>query len=270
MSEEKIKIIVVGANGRMGRAILNAIAYNPVFEAGGAVDLQPVALPAGIKCPTGTSLAQVVAMGADGVVIDFTAPDASVATAREAARLDKKMVVGTTGLSREQKNELRELATKTPILWSANMSVGVNVLLRFLPRIAAALGPAYDMEIVETHHRRKKDAPSGTALALAEALAAARDWSLDEVRRSGRDGAVGERPDKEIGVMALRGGDVAGVHDCYFFGPGEIIEIKHTAESRDNFAQGALRAAAWLQTQQPGPLYSMLDALETPGESAPE
>ena len=253
------KVIIIGANGRMGRALIDAVSENPAFELTGACDLAPLALPGGVA--QGKSLAEALDLGASGVAIDFTAPEASLASAKTAAERGVKMVVGTTGFDARQRETLGALARQTAILWSANMSVGVNVLARLLPWLAKTLGQAYDMEIVETHHRLKKDAPSGTALMLAEALAEARGWDLEEARLSCRDGQIGRRPLKEIGVMALRGGDVAGIHDCYFLGPGEIIEVKHIAESRANFASGALRAAAWLQDKPGGSLYSMRDVL---------
>lgn len=139
------------------------------------------------------------------------------------------------------------------------MSIGVNVLCKILPELTRALGDAYDIEMVELHHNRKKDSPSGTALTLGECLAEARGWQLNDVRCSARDGIIGERPKAQIGIQAIRGGDVVGVHTVYFMGPGERIEVTHQAHSRDTFAQGALRAAAWLAGQKPGKLYGMRD-----------
>ncbi len=139
------------------------------------------------------------------------------------------------------------------------MSIGVNVLLRILPQLTKTLGPDYDMEIVEIHHNRKKDAPSGTALMLGEALAEARDWDFEACKKTCREGMTGERPKMEIGIQAVRGGDVAGVHTVYFFGPGERIEVTHQAHGRENFAMGALTAAKWLKNQKAGKLYSMQD-----------
>ena len=141
------------------------------------------------------------------------------------------------------------------------MSIGISVIRKILPQLAAALGPDYDMEIVEIHHKHKKDAPSGTALTLAEGLAASRNWDAKDVRLSSRDGLIGERPQEQIGVQAVRGGDVVGVHTVYFLGQGERIELTHHAHSRENFARGALRAALWLPSQKPGKLYSMPDLL---------
>lgn len=143
------------------------------------------------------------------------------------------------------------------------MSVGVNVLLELLPELVQMLGPDYDLEMVELHHNRKKDSPSGTALRLAESLASARDWDLKDVACYHREGIIGERPKKEIGVQAIRGGDVVGVHTVYFMGPGERIEVTHHAHSRENFAQGALRAASWLPGQPGGKVYAMGDILKS-------
>ena len=260
--EEKTRIIIIGAAGRMGRTI-RRLAEEENFVIVGLVDREEGL--AGLQegtIPVARSLEALGKRVSGAVAIDFTAPDASMATAGMAADMGVALVIGTTGFSEAQKAELATLARKTPIFWSANMSVGINVLMRFLPQLARALGPAYDMEMVEIHHGRKKDAPSGTALALGEKLAEARGWKLPEVRCSARDGIIGARPQKEIGIQALRGGDVVGVHTVYFLGPGERIEVTHQAHSRENFAGGALRAARWLSGRKPGRLYSMADTFE--------
>lgn len=260
--QAKTGIIVIGANGRMGRTITGLIADESPFKLVGAVDSREF-LPAlaHLGCLLADRLEDIPIASRDSVAIDFSTPRASMRNAAAAAARGLPMVIGTTGFDVAQKEELASLAAKTPLLWSANMSIGVHVLLRFLPLLAEALGPRYDMEMVEIHHRRKKDAPSGTALMLGEALAQARGWKLEETRDSCRDGLIGKRPDRQIGIQALRGGDVVGIHTCYFLGPGETIEITHQAESRENFAQGALRAAAWLAGQKPGHLYSMGDVI---------
>lgn len=265
-TEEKTRIIVVGAAGRMGTTIRRLAEEAGNIAVAGLVDREESLAALG-KCglPVAASLADLPGECAGAVAVDFTAPEASMATARTAAARGIPLVIGTTGFTEEQKAELRELAKATPLFWSANMSVGVNVLLRLLPELARALGPAYDMEMVEIHHGRKKDAPSGTALALGEKLAEARGWALPEVRRSARDGIIGGRPQKEIGIQAVRGGDVVGVHTVYFLGPGERIEVTHQAHSRENFAGGALRAARWLAGRTPGRLYSMQDTFDVPG-----
>ncbi|MBD5647656.1 MAG: 4-hydroxy-tetrahydrodipicolinate reductase [Desulfovibrio sp.] len=264
--QDDTRIIIVGAAGRMGRTIRRLAEEEGGFVIAGLVDREESlgSVQAG-TIPVATSLEALGREAAGAVAIDFTAPDASMATAATAAALGVPLVIGTTGFSEAQKAQLRELAEKTPLFWSANMSVGVNVLMRILPELARALGPAYDMEMVEIHHGRKKDAPSGTALALGEKLAEARGWELEKVRCSARDGIIGARPKEEIGIQALRGGDVVGVHSIYFLGPGERIEVTHEAHSRENFAGGALRAAHWLAGRKPGKLYSMQDTFEPTG-----
>ena len=262
--DEKTRIVIIGAAGRMGRTIRRLAEEEGNFIIAGLVDREEslASLQEG-AIPVGRSLG---AQAAGAVAIDFTAPEASMATAAMAAEMSVPLVIGTTGFSEAQKAELLALAQKTPLFWSANMSVGINVLMRFLPELARALGPAYDMEMVEIHHGRKKDAPSGTALALGEKLAESRGWELSEVRCSARDGIIGARPQKEIGIQAVRGGDVVGVHTVYFLGPGERIEVTHQAHSRENFAGGALRAARWLCGRKPGRLYSMEDTFDLPGD----
>jgi 4-hydroxy-tetrahydrodipicolinate reductase len=193
------------------------------------------------------------------VVVEFTSPEATVEHVRTCMKHGNPVVIGTTGLKPDQLAIVTEAARAVPVLLAPNMSVGVNVLLKVLPMLVQMLGPDYDMEMMEIHHNRKKDAPSGTALKLAQCMAEARGWVYDEVKRHSRDGIIGERPQKELGVAALRGGDVVGDHTAYFFGPGERIEITHRAHSRETFAQGALRAAKWLSKQQPGRLYGIAD-----------
>lgn len=195
----------------------------------------------------------------EAVIIDFSAPQSSVHSAQVAAARGLALVIGTTGLDEAQKAEIAECARKAPIFWSPNMSVGVAVLQKILPLLAKALGPDYDVDIMEVHHKRKKDAPSGTALRLGECIAEAKGWRLEDVRCSGRDGIIGPRPQEQIGVQALRGGDVVGVHTVFFMGPGEDIEVTHRAQSRENFARGALRAAQWLAGREAGRLYGMGD-----------
>lgn len=264
--QEKTRIVIIGAAGRMGRTIHRLAEEEGDFAIAGLVDRQESlnALQDG-GIPVAASLEALGQAAQGAVAIDFTAPEASMDTARMAVAARVPLVIGTTGFSEQQKAELRELAEKTPLFWSANMSVGVNVLMQILPELAQALGPAYDMEMVEIHHGRKKDAPSGTALALGEKLAQARGWDLEKVRCSARDGIIGARPKEEIGIQALRGGDVVGVHTVYFLGPGERIEVTHQAHSRENFAGGALRAARWLAGRKPGRLYSMADTFDLSG-----
>lgn len=259
---EKTSVIVLGANGRMGRAICELAKEEPDFELAGAVDVKnALASLANLGSPVSSDLAEILAQKSDAVIIDFTTPEATIKAVSAASQHKTPMVIGTTGFNQGQKDVLAGFANETPLLMSANMSIGVNVLLELLPKLAKALGPAYDIEMAEIHHRKKKDSPSGTALMLADGLARARGLSLAQSRISCRDGLIGERPDDQIGVQALRGGDVVGIHTTYFLGPGEIIEVKHQAESRLNFAQGALRAAKWLDGQPAGRLYTMADVL---------
>ncbi len=256
-----IEIVVMGAGGRMGSIISRLVREAPDLDLAGAVERRAEDCPElqHLGCPVATQAAGLLKPGR--VIIDFTAPEASLEAARAAAKAGASHVIGTTGLNEAQRAELAELAKQTPILWSPNMSVGVNALLRILPELVKALGDGYDMEMVEIHHNKKKDSPSGTAVRLAECLAEARGWSLKETACYHREGIIGERPHREIGLQTLRGGDVVGVHTVYFMGPGERIEVAHQAHSRENFAGGSLRATRWLAKQKAGRLYAMNDVL---------
>jgi 4-hydroxy-tetrahydrodipicolinate reductase len=194
------------------------------------------------------------------VYIDFTTPSATEAAAHAAARVPVAAVVGTTGLGDTAERALGELAAVAPVLVAANFSLGVNLLLVLAETAARALGGEFDHEIVELHHRQKRDAPSGTALALARSLAAGRGQEWKQALRTAREGDVGPRPSGEIGVVAVRGGDVIGDHTVHFLGDNERLELSHRASSRDLFAAGALRAAAWLAGKPPG-RYTMRDVL---------
>ncbi len=256
-------IIVMGAAGRMGSTITRLTREDASLALAGRVE-QPARLGelASVQgCMDGDNLEAVLAAVARPVIIDFSSPVSSLATAKTAARFGAAHVIGTTGLSEQEIAELREYATQTPVFWSPNMSVGVNVLVKILPELVRMLGESYDLEMVEIHHNKKKDSPSGTALRLASAMVEARGWDLKETACYHREGIVGERPYREMGLQAIRGGDVVGVHMAYFLGPGERIEVTHQAHSRENFAQGALRAAKWLATRKAGKLYSMDDML---------
>jgi 4-hydroxy-tetrahydrodipicolinate reductase len=253
-----IPVIIMGAKGRMGSTLVHLASESDQFSLNGVVERAEFS--AGLEllgCPVVYDVQNILPSCPGATVIDFTAPEVSLATARAAAKTGNPVVIGTTGLTAEQQAELGALAAETPIFWSPNMSIGVNALVRILPVLERILGEAYDMEITEIHHHHKKDAPSGTAVKLAEVLAASRGWDMAEVGNYGRKGIIGARPEKELGVHALRGGDVVGDHTVYFFGPGERVEITHRAHSRENFARGALRAAAWLSEQKAGELYSM-------------
>ncbi len=200
------------------------------------------------------------AIEACDTVIDFSFHSVSPKVARLCAERGKAAVIGTTGHSEVEKAVFREAARSTPIVWSANFSTGVNTLFWLTRKAAETLGPAFDLEVVEMHHRHKKDAPSGTATSLLEILARARDLSLETALRHGRHGMPGERTPGEIGVHALRGGDVVGDHTVIFAADGERVELTHRASSRETFAVGALRAAKWAIGKPPG-LYDMQDVL---------
>jgi len=256
-----IRAVVAGAGGRMGSRVLAALreekdfAVTGAFERAGSEhvgrDADGIAIVAGIDDALGK--------GAD-VVIDFTAPSASLQHASVCAARGVALVIGTTGFAAEQKNDLRTAARRIPLVLAPNMSVGVNVLFRLVAEAARALGSAYEVEIVEMHHRHKRDAPSGTARTLAEILAQVRQQQLETVLRHGRTGIVGERTAAEIGMHSVRGGDVVGDHTVIFAGAGERVELTHKASSRETFANGALRAAQWVVSQKPG-LYDMQDVL---------
>jgi 4-hydroxy-tetrahydrodipicolinate reductase len=199
-------------------------------------------------------------IGAADVVIDVTAPAATIAVARLCSENLTPLVVGTTGHNQEQIEALRLASQRCPVLLAPNFSLGVNLLFWMAETAAAKLGKDFDVEIVELHHRLKKDAPSGTAKRLAELIAAARQLSYAKNARHGREGLVGERPVDEIGVHAVRGGDIIGEHTVLFAGLGERIELTHKASSRETFARGAIQAARWIVGRSPG-LYEMRDVL---------
>ena len=225
----------------MGQALLACAARMPELEVAGEVD-------------QGDSF-EAVLDRAD-VVVDFSLHDAVPALAAACARAGKALVSGTTGLSDAERATLTTAAQAVPVVWASNFSTGVNTLFWLTRKAAEILGPDFDLEVVEMHHRHKQDAPSGTATTLAEILAAARGRALSEVARHGRHGVIGPRAAEEIGIHALRGGDVVGDHTVIFAAPGERVELVHRAASRDTFAHGALRAALWARTQPAG-LYDM-------------
>lgn len=263
-----IKVAVAGAAGRMGRRLVALLKERGVFQLVGAVergghpDLGRDAGDLAGVGPLGVPLMDEIQRGLAGaqVVLDFTAPEAAMRHLEAASRQGVAMVVGTTGLSAEDLARARELAGKIPCVQSPNMSVGVNALYGILALAARTLGDAYDVEVIEAHHRFKKDSPSGTAERMAQVLAEALGRDLGQVGVYGRHGLVGERTAKEIGVHAIRAGDIVGEHTILFGGMGERIEITHKAHSRDNFAFGAIRAAEWVVGKPPG-LYSFLDVL---------
>ena len=266
-----VRLAIAGAGGRMGRALIEAALAAPEFRLAAALDVpgSPVlGRDAGEHCAraTGVTVGSDIdaALAATDVLIDFTRPEGTLAHAAACARLGVAAVVGTTGLTATQKAALAGFAGSVPIVFAANMSVGVNVLLSLVETAARTLGPDYDIEIVEMHHRHKVDAPSGTALALGEAAAAGRDRVLADCAVYAREGHTGERPAGAIGFAALRGGDVVGDHAVVFAATGERVELAHRATSRQNFAGGALRAAAFAAARRAARrtgLYDMQDVL---------
>jgi 4-hydroxy-tetrahydrodipicolinate reductase len=255
-----MRVAVPGAAGRMGK-----LGDAAVLEAGGqvtaAVERQghPAVGRAAVDGVTTTDDFGAALDAAD-VYIDFTAPEAARAHVESAARRRVAAVIGTTGLDAEARAAIMHAGAEIPIVVAPNFSLGVTLAVSLVERAARALGDGFDLEVVELHHRHKRDAPSGTAIALGEAMARGRGLDLAAVRRAGRDGDVGARPDAEIGLHAVRGGDVVGEHTAHFLGAAERLEITHRATSRAVFARGAVRAAAWAVGQPPG-VYSMRDVL---------
>lgn len=262
------KIAILGAAGRMGRALVNAIALQPGAQLVAAIDREQsleigmdayslAGLPAeGIEITS--DLAEAIAKA--DVLIDFTRPEGTLAAIAACRAAGKPIVIGTTGFTAEQKAVIAAATQAIGVCQAANFSVGVNVLLKLVEDAARTLGDAYDVEIVEAHHRHKVDAPSGTALALGEAVAAGLGRNLKEVAIYGREGHTGARETQTIGFATVRGGDVIGDHTVMYLGEGERLELTHKASSRLNFAGGAVRAALWL-SGKPAGSYSMRDVL---------
>lgn len=261
-------IIVCGAAGRMGRVLVQLVHQHPdttLHAAVEAKDNPTIGTDAGTLAGVGQISVVVTddyagALTPETVTLDFTTPQATLAHLRAAVKAQAGIVIGTTGYDQAEQRELDELTPRTRSVVAANMSVGVNVLLKLVASAATILGDEFDPEIVEIHHRLKVDAPSGTALALGRAVAESLGRDLRTDVRSGREGVIGKRTPKEIGIMALRGGDVIGDHTVIFAGLGERIELTHRAQSRDCLARGALRAGLWL-ARQPLGRYSMADVL---------
>ena len=262
------RIGVIGCAGRVGRMLIaDILATEGCALAGGVArpgsaalgqDLGELAGTGRIGIAAGDSPEQL--LRDSDVAIEFTTPSATAAHAALAARLGKPVVIGTTGLQGEEERALRDAATRVPIVWAANTSLGINLLLGLVDQVAQRLGPDWDIEIIEMHHRGKVDAPSGTALALGRAAAASRGVAFDEVAQRGRDGITGPRQAGAIGFAALRGGDNIGEHHVIFAGMGEQIEMTHHATNRGIYSKGAVRAALWLVGRPPG-LYGMKEVL---------
>ena len=261
-------LAILGAAGRMGRMLIQCAADNPGVRVTAAVE-QPVHLSLGQDAGILAGLPALGVLISDkwpsretaSVAIDFTFHAATAANLQNAIAQKQAYVLGTTGHTDAEKALIRDAAKHIPIVQAANFSLGVNLLLDLVQRAAAALDSRYDVEILETHHRLKKDAPSGTALALAQSVAQGRRGNLNDLATYGRRGIVGERPAGEIGIHAIRGGDVVGDHTVLFAANGERVEITHKASSRDCFANGALRAAQWLEGKPAG-LYDMRDVIK--------
>ncbi len=265
---EVIRAIVVGAAGRMGIRMIWAIHETSNIHLAGAVerkdhpslgrDAGEVAGMDKWGIPLVGDLRQAIDSG--DVIVEFSTAEAALKNLRVAAEKGKSAVIGSTGFSADQMDEVKGLTKKIPCVLSPNMSVGVNVLFKVAGDLARVLGDDFDVEVIEAHHRMKKDAPSGTALKIGQILAQALDRDFNQVGVYERKGIIGERKKKEIGMQAIRAGDIVGEHTIIFGGVGERLELTHRAHSRDNFARGAVRAAAWVVKQKPG-LYDMQDVL---------
>lgn len=263
-----MRVIVIGAPGKMGQRVVALLRVDPELELVGALahhahdDVgRDVGEIAGGR-PVGVVVShdiEPLLPDAD-VIIDFSIADATLSYLPKIAAYGKAVVIGTTGFSKPQREEIARYGVNIPCLVAPNMSLGVNVLFQTLRQVATALGADYDVEIIEAHHRTKVDAPSGTALQAAAIIADALGRDLAEVAVYGRQGVVGKRSETEIGIQSIRAGDIVGEHTIIFGGMGERLEFVHRSQNRDNFARGALRAAKWV-CQQPAGLYSMEDLL---------
>jgi len=262
-----MKICMAGACGRMGRRILELAAAAGDIEIGGAFDVPAfagtelvVGAESGHPQKVLVSADPAAELGKSDCLIDFTAADACVENVRAATEAGKPSVVGATGLTEAQLAALKECAVRMPLVYAPNMSVGVNLLFKLTSEVASILGLDYNIEICETHHNQKKDSPSGTAVRLAERAAQALGLDCASDVTHGRQGIVGARPRNQIGMHAIRGGDVVGEHTVSFIGQGERIELTHKAHNRDNLARGAIVAARFVMNRRPG-LYDMQDVL---------
>jgi 4-hydroxy-tetrahydrodipicolinate reductase len=265
---EGVGIAVVGCSGRMGRMLVRAVSETPGAWLSGATE-RPGSPWIGRDlgeamggAPLGVTVEDdpLEVFARSQAVLDFTTPAATMLHAELAAQARLVHVIGTTGLEREQLERLAAAARHAVIVRAGNMSIGVNLLTVLVRRVAEVLGPDYDIEILEMHHRHKIDAPSGTALALGHSAAAGRKVELEKVWRRSRDGHTGARPTGEIGFATLRGGEEVGVHTVMFAAAGERLELTHRSFSREGYAMGAVMAARWLEGKKPG-LYNMKDVL---------
>ncbi|MBI4682908.1 MAG: 4-hydroxy-tetrahydrodipicolinate reductase [Nitrospirae bacterium] len=263
-----LNLIVSGASGKMGCRIITLSRDIDGLKLVGALERSD-------HKDLGKDIGHVIGIGATGVIItdnvtatsekgdvlvDFSSPSATISCLKSLSSKPVPVVIGTTGFSKDEVEYIKLYAQNTPCVFAPNMSVGVNLLLKVLEDIAKVTGDDYDVEIIEAHHRLKKDAPSGTAMKMAQVLASALNRNLEDAAVYARHGLIGERTRKEIGIQTVRAGDIVGEHTVLFGGLGERIEITHKASSRDTFARGALKAAQWIYKQTPG-LYDMQDVL---------
>lgn len=263
-----LPIIITGAAGRMGQELVSLVLGSVTLAS------RDFALVGAVEDPKSHVIGQtrgkitiqgglekaLESAGSKGVIIDFTIPEASVHHAEIASKRGTPLVIGTTGFNSDQLKKIEKASRQIPIILSPNMSVGVNTVFKLVGETAKILGENYDIEILEAHHKHKKDAPSGTAVRIAQILAEATGRRYPEDFKLHREGMIGERSSKEIGIQVLRGGDIVGEHAVFYCGEGERVEIRHVATHRKTFAQGALRAAQWISGQKPG-LYDMKDVL---------
>jgi 4-hydroxy-tetrahydrodipicolinate reductase len=263
-----IKVSIMGVAGRMGRSIFRLLNAEEDIQIVGATEIKSHrALGNDIGVVSGegeigvpvTNGIEESSSEAD-VIVDFTTPSSTLVNARFASAHRKSMVIGTTGFTEEEKDELKELSGSFPCVFSPNMSIGVNVMFEATRMLAEVLGDEFDVEIIEAHHKHKVDAPSGTALRLGEAAAEGLNRDFNSVARFERHGAIGERKEKEIGIQSIRAGDIVGEHTVMFCGAGERIELTHRALNRDNFAKGVVRAVKWIPGKSAG-MYTMKEVL---------
>lgn len=254
-----MRIAIAGASGRMGRTLVEAVLADRELTLAAVLDA-PGSTAVGHQAGGLTIGADLGVLAQADALIDFTRPEGTLAHLEACLAHGKALVIGTTGFEAVQRSRIGDAAKRIPIVFSPNFAIGVNVVFRLAQTAAAALGDAYDVEIVEAHHRHKVDAPSGTALRLGELVAGALGRDLVRVATHGRHGDTGERPAKAIGFHAIRGGDIVGEHTVIFAGQGERVEIAVRSQSRMTYAAGALRAAKWLRGRAPG-LYDMAEVL---------
>ncbi|SDZ79230.1 dihydrodipicolinate reductase [Desulfuromusa kysingii] len=263
-----MKVAIVGAAGRMGGRLIQAVQETPGMELTGAVERTghpQLGADAGLLAAVGKLGIKitddlVATMANADVLIDFTFPEVTLKNLEICAQQGKMVVIGSTGFTPEQKQQAAHFAETIPVVLAPNMSVGVNACFKLLKEAANILGDDFDVEIVELHHNKKKDSPSGTAVRMGEVVADTLGRDYNQVANYHREGMCGARTHEEIGMQTVRGGDIVGEHTVYFIGMGERIEISHRAMSRDMFARGAVRACQWLQDKDPG-LYDMQDVL---------